>query len=296
MDGLLVIDKPAGPTSFDVVHRVRSALRVKKVGHTGTLDPLATGVLPICLGEATKIAGHILESEKAYEAVVRLGITTDTLDAQGKVLSERPVPPLSAEVIEAALERFRGTFLQTPPMFSAVKVDGKRLYEHARAGEEVARAAREVTVHALTLQDFSATELRLSVRCSKGFFVRVLAQELGEALGCGAHLKALRRTKTGPFTLAQAIPLERLTAQVEAEGPASVAPWLVSLEEALAELPAITVSEAEAAKVLHGVPLETHAEHAGRIRVMSAAGKVLAIAEIDRGRLRYARVLGQGGE
>jgi tRNA pseudouridine55 synthase len=294
MNGLLVIDKPAGPTSFDVVHQVRRALKVKKVGHTGTLDPAATGVLPLCLGEATKIAGHILESEKAYEAAIRLGVTTDTLDAEGKVLSERPVPALDAGMLEAALARFRGTFLQTPPMFSAVKVDGKRLYEHARAGEEVARAAREVTVHELTLRDLSANELRVFVRCSKGFFVRVLAQGLGEALGCGGHLRALRRTQTGPFTLEQAIPLERLLAKVEAEGPASVTPLLVPIEAALAELPAVTVSDAEAVKVVHGVPLETHAQVAGKLRVMSERGALLAIAEIDRGRLRYARVLAQG--
>jgi len=294
MNGLLVIDKPAGPTSFDVVHQVRRALKIKKVGHTGTLDPAATGVLPLCLGEATKIAGHILESEKAYEAAIRLGITTDTLDAEGKVLSEQPVPPLDAALVEAALARFRGTFLQTPPMFSAVKVDGKRLYEHARAGEEIARAAREVTVHELTLRDWSANELRVFVRCSKGFFVRVLAQELGEAIGCGGHLRALRRTRTGPFTLAQAIPLERLLAQVEAEGPESITPVLVPIEAALAELPAVTVTDAEAVKVIHGVPLETHAQVAGKLRVMSERGALLAIAEIDRGRLRYARVLAQG--
>lgn len=292
MHGIAVIDKPAGPTSFDVVHRVRALLKVKKVGHTGTLDPAATGVLPICVGEATKIAGYILESEKAYEAVIRLGITTDTLDAEGKVSSERPVPPLTRERIEEALVKFRGTFPQIPPMYSAVKVDGKRLYERARAGEEIARAAREVTVHELSLRDFSATGLRVFVRCSKGFFVRVLAQDLGEALGCGGHLKALRRTRTGPFTLQQAIPLDKLSTLVEAQGPQAVAPLLISLEDALGELPAMTVGDAEAQKVLHGVPLEARAEHKGRIRVMSAKGVLLAIAEVDRGRLRYARVLG----
>lgn len=290
MHGILVIDKPAGPTSFDVVHRVRALLKVKKVGHTGTLDPAATGVLPVCVGEATKIAGYILESEKAYEAVLRLGATTDTLDAEGRITSERAIPSLNREVIEVALARFRGTFAQVPPMFSAVKVDGKRLYEHARAGQEVERAAREVTVHELTLRDFSATELRVFIRCSKGFFVRVLAQDVGEALGCGAHLKALRRTRTGPFAIAQAVPLEKVAGQIAAAGPEAVAPLLVSLEDALSELPALTVGEAEARKVLHGVPLEARAELKGRVRVMSG-GKLLAIADVERGRLRYARVL-----
>ncbi|HET9452179.1 MAG TPA: tRNA pseudouridine(55) synthase TruB, partial [Aggregicoccus sp.] len=210
MDGVLVIDKPRGPTSFDVVRQVRSFLRIKKVGHTGTLDPMATGVLPLCLGEATKIAGHILEGDKAYEATVRLGAETDTQDAEGKVVREAPVPPLSLELLEPALARFRGSFEQLPPMYSAVKVDGKRLYALARAGEEVERAARRVTVHELTLRDFSASELKLSVRCSKGFFVRTLAFDLGRALGCGAHLTALRRTASGPFTLAHALPLAQL--------------------------------------------------------------------------------------
>ena len=290
MHGVLVIDKPLGPTSFDVVKAVRSLLKVQKVGHTGTLDPLATGVLPVCVGEATKIAGFILETEKAYEAVVRLGVSTDSYDAQGKVVAEGEVPALSRDSLEAVLERFRGTLLQLPPMFSAVKVAGKRLYELARKGEEVERTPREVTVHELLLRDFSATELRLSVRCSKGFFVRALAHDLGAALGCGAHLKALRRTKTGPFTLAQAIPLDRLEAAVREGGPEAIAGKLVSMDEALTELPAIEVGEAEARKVLHGVPLEAPAPLQGRVRVRGPQG-LLAVAEVDRGRLRYARVL-----
>ena len=141
MDGVLVVDKPVGPTSFDVVHRVRSLLRIKKVGHTGTLDPLATGVLPLCLGDATRIAGYITEGDKAYDAQVRLGARTDTYDAQGTVLETRPVPALDAARLEAALERFRGPGLQVPPMYSAVKVDGKRLYELARQGKEIGRAS-----------------------------------------------------------------------------------------------------------------------------------------------------------
>jgi tRNA pseudouridine55 synthase len=293
MFGVLVIDKPLGPTSFDVVKKVRALLKVQKVGHTGTLDPLATGVLPVCVGEATKIAGFILETEKAYDAVVRLGVSTDSYDAQGKVLAEAPVPPLTRERLEKVLDRFRGGFLQLPPMFSAVKVAGKRLYEHARKGEEVERAPREVTVHELLLRDFSATEVRLSVLCSKGFFVRALAHDLGEALGCGAHLEALRRTKTGPFTLSQAIPLERLEAQVQEGGPEAIAGRLVSMDEALGELPELTLGEAEARKVLHGVPLEANGP-AGYVRVRGPQG-LLAIAEIVRGRLRYARVLARFG-
>jgi tRNA pseudouridine55 synthase len=263
---------------------------VKKAGHTGTLDPMATGVLPVCVGDATKIAQFITVASKAYHATVRLGVTTDTLDADGEVLSERPVPELSRELLEAALARFRGTFAQIPPMYSAVKVGGRRLYELARAGEEVERAARPVTVYELVLRDFSATEVKLSVRSSKGFFVRSLAADLGEALGCGAHLTALRRTRAGPFTLAQAIPL----ADVRAQGAALEA-RLVSVADALADVPALAVTAREAERVRHGGVVEVPASLSGLHRVVGPGGELLALADAERGRLRYRRVLTRGG-
>lgn len=285
-DGVLVVDKPKGITSFDVVREVRRALGEQKVGHTGTLDPMATGVLPLCLGEATRIAQFITESHKAYEATLELGRTTDTLDAEGKVLETRPVPPLTRELLEAALAPFRGPQLQTPPMYSAVRVQGRRLYELARAGQEVERQARPVTVHELTLRDFSACLVSVSVTCSKGFFVRTLAADLGEALGCGAHLVALRRTQTGPFSLAQAIPLQ----QVQAD-PRQAAERLVPVALALADLPALTVTADEAARVRHGGLVEVPRPAPGLHRVLGPAGELLAVAEIDRGRLVYRRVL-----
>ncbi len=300
MNGVLVIDKPSGPTSFDVVRTVRALLRVKKVGHTGTLDPLATGVLPICVGDATRIAGFITEGDKAYDAVIRLGVTTDTLDAQGQVVDTRPVPPLRPELLEDALSRFRGTFDQIPPMYSAVKVGGKRLYELARAGEEVERKPRTVTVHALELRDFSADEVRLSVRSSKGFFVRSLAYDLGEVLGCGAHLTALRRTQSGPFTLAGATPLEKLRASFEedrARALAELAPRLVGMNDALSELPAVRVPQAIAERVRHGVPIEVAAVPAGRVRVVGPGEELLAVAELGPNRrLKYLRVLAAGAD
>ncbi|MFP2900616.1 tRNA pseudouridine(55) synthase TruB [Corallococcus sp. 4LFB] len=285
MDGVLVIDKPLGPTSFDVVRQVRGLLKVKKAGHTGTLDPMATGVLPVCLGEATKVAGIITEGDKAYDAVVRLGIETDTQDAQGKPTAEAPVPPLTAPLLEAVLARFRGTFEQVPPMYSAVKVAGKRLYELARAGEEVERASRTVTVHELVLRDFSADRLTLSVRCTKGFYVRTLAYDLGRALGCGAHLEALRRTMSGPFTLARALPLGDL-ASLSRE---AVEARLVSLADSLTDLPAVRVNAEEARRVTHGVPVEV-APVPGRVRVLGPDDALLAMAEVVGGRLRYLRV------
>jgi len=284
--GVLVIDKPKGITSFDVVRDVRRALKLKKVGHTGTLDPMATGVLPICVGDGTKIAQFILEATKAYDATLKLGATTDTLDADGKVLVTRPVPALTPQVLEQALAKFRGTFQQVPPMYSAIKVGGKRLYELARAGEEIERRPREVTVYELTLRDFSADEVKFSVRSSKGFFVRSLAADLGEALGCGAHLTALRRTQSGPFTLAQALPLADLVAN-----PAIAAERVVGSSDALKDLPVVTLSAAEAERARHGGVVEVAASLTGTHRVLEPSGALLAIADAVKGRLAWRRVL-----
>ena len=282
MNGVLVVDKPKGITSFDVVREVRRALKIKKVGHTGTLDPMATGVLPICVGDATKIAQFITEASKAYDATVKLGVTTDTLDAEGKVLETRAVPTLNRELLERTFDKFRGTFAQIPPMYSAVKIGGKRLYELARAGEEVERAPRQVTVHELLLRDFSADELKLSVSCSKGFFVRTLGAEIGEALGCGAHLTALRRTHSGPVSLSQAVPREKVVA--------GAAVTLVGLNDALKDLPSLQVTEAEASRVKHGGVVEVSGK-TGLHRVLEPSGALLAVADIVRGRLLYRRVL-----
>jgi tRNA pseudouridine55 synthase len=270
VNGVLVVDKPKGPTSFDVVQMVRRALKVKKAGHTGTLDPMATGVLPVCLGDATRIVQVLTDGDKGYDATVKLGVTTDTLDAEGKTLLTRPVPAL-----------------QTPPMYSAIRKDGKRLYELARAGEEVEREARSVTVHVLTLNDFSSDELKLSVRCSKGFFVRTLAADIGEALGCGAHLTALRRTQSGPFSITRAIPL----AQIVEQGVAAVAEKLATIDESLVFLPEVKTTDAEAERVKHGGLVEVARPDEAMVRVTAPSGEVLALAEIRRGRLVYKRVL-----
>ena len=294
MNGVLVIDKPQGPTSFEVVRRVRSALGLRRAGHTGTLDPMATGVLPVCLGEATKLAGLLTEGDKAYDAVVRLGLVTDTQDVTGTVLETRSVPPLSTELLESALQRFRGTFSQLPPMYSAVKVKGRRLYEHARAGESVERTPRQVTVHALVLRDFSASECTLSVRCSKGYFVRSLAEDLGRVLGCGGALKTLRRTASGPFGLDRALPLSQVEA-LGVAGPAGRAELearIIPMADALPELPAVRVPESDVPRVLHGVPLLLGAEApSGRVRVLGPDGALLAVGEVHEGRLGYVRVV-----
>ncbi|MDP3504410.1 MAG: tRNA pseudouridine(55) synthase TruB [Myxococcales bacterium] len=292
MNGVLVVDKPKGPTSFDVVQTVRRALKVKKAGHTGTLDPIATGVLAICLGDATRIVQVLTDGDKGYDATVKLGVTTDTLDAEGKTLLTRAVPALTRDGLEAVFAKFRGPQLQTPPMYSAIRKDGKRLYELARAGEEVEREARPVTVHALTLNDFSSDELKLSVRCSKGFFVRTLAADIGEALGCGAHLTALRRTQSGPFSIARAVPLAELVEQ----GVAAAVGKLATLDESLAFLPEVKTTEAEAERVKHGGVVEVARPDEAMVRVTAPTGEVLALAELRRGRLVYKRVLANQAE
>jgi tRNA pseudouridine55 synthase len=294
LSGVLVMNKPAGCTSFDVVRRVRAMIGVSRVGHTGTLDPLATGVLALCLGQATKVAGFLTEGSKSYEAVIRLGVETDSYDAAGKVTAEASVPPLTAPRLEAAFAKFRGESLQTPPMFSAVKIGGKRLYELARAGKEIARPARPVTVHELTLRDFTAAELRILVKCSKGFFVRALAHDIGKELGCGAHLLSLTRTASGPFTLAQSMTLDQLASLCNAgadQALAELQKHVIPVDQALIDLPAVHVSEADAARVMRGIPIELP-PLPNRVRIVGPQGRLLAIAEpgADR-RPRYCRVL-----
>ncbi|WP_347328738.1 tRNA pseudouridine(55) synthase TruB, partial [Ralstonia pseudosolanacearum] len=225
--GVLLLDKPIGWSSNDALIRAKRLLWAKKAGHTGTLDPLATGLLPLCFGEATKFSQDLLEADKTYEAVVRLGIRTSTADAEGEVLSERPVA-VTPEQLRAAIGRFVGEIDQVPPMHSALKKDGKPLYEYARAGQTVERAARRVTIRAIdvlaTDLDAAAPTVTLRVCCSKGTYIRTLGEDLGEALGCGAHLVALRRTQVGSLTLDGAVTLEALEAASEDQRAALLAP------------------------------------------------------------------------
>lgn len=216
MDGVLVIDKPKGPTSHDVVAKIRRGLKIDKVGHTGTLDPMATGVLPLVLGRGTKLAQYLTGGIKSYRATVKLGTTTQTLDAEGEITSQRPTDGIDQAAVEAALVPLRGVINQVPPMYSAKKIDGRKLYELARKGVEVAREAKVVTVHALTLVSVDGDEVVFDVTCSAGTYVRVLAQDIGEHLGCGAHLNALRRTAAGPFGIDQAMNLEAALADPQA--------------------------------------------------------------------------------
>lgn len=279
MDAFLNIDKPAGMTSTDVVRRVRRLAGQKRVGHGGTLDPMATGVLPIALGQATRLLEYFLQEEgKGYVATVQLGSTTDTDDAEGAVLATHLVPSLDATLLETTLGHFRGTISQIPPIYAAIRVDGRRLYEYARAGETVDIPSRSVTIERLELLDWTSDTLQINVACSKGTYIRSLARDIGAMLGCGAHLTALRRTRAGSFDLSTAIPLDELLAQPERLASAALPPIA-----ALADWAHITVDAPTVADLRQGrrVRLECEAERAA---LLDAAGALVAIAErVDDG-------------
>lgn len=276
MDGVLVVDKPAGPTSHDMVDRARRAFGLRRVGHTGTLDPFATGVLPLCLGRATRLARFLGEGEKVYRATVRLGFATSTDDLTGEALSEPREVRLDAEVLRQVLDELVGTLEQVPPAFSARRVEGRRHYERARRGEAVPRTSRAVTVHALDLLQVEGDRVDLEVRCSPGTYVRALARDLGEKLGVGGHLSSLRRTRSGAFDLERAVPGDEI-----AGGRDRVLP----LGALLPELPAARVGPTGRDRVRHGRPLGRDAVLTGfpddvgtRVRILDESGDLLALA------------------
>lgn len=244
VDGVLLLDKPIGMSSNGALQAARRLLNAAKAGHTGTLDPMASGLLPLTFGEATKFSQMLLDADKVYEAVVQLGVETDSGDADGAVIASRPVA-VDRAALEAVLARFRGEIEQVPPMYSALKRDGKALYEYARAGIELEREARRVTIHALDLLGFAGDRFTIRVHCSKGTYIRSLAMDIGAALGCGAHLCALRRTAIGAFNLGAAVTLAALEAAGEGERDALLAP----ADALVAEFPALTL-DADAARAL----------------------------------------------
>jgi tRNA pseudouridine55 synthase len=246
LDGILLLDKPAGMSSNQALQRVRHLFRAGKAGHTGSLDPLATGLLPVCFGEATKIAGLLLGNRKAYEVEARLGATTDTDDADGSVLRERPVPALDRATIERALRPLTGRILQVPPIYSALKQGGEPLYAKARRGEAIDVAAREVSVEAIRLLDLGDGSLRLHVTCGSGTYVRSLVRDLGETLGCGAHVTSLRRLWVEPFTAPRMHTLAGLADLREREGEAALDACLLPVDTGLAGRPRVTLDAAQA--------------------------------------------------
>ena len=274
--GVLLLDKDAGLSSNDALIKAKRLLNAQKAGHTGTLDPFATGLLPLCFGEATKFAQDLLDAPKTYETVVHLGVVTATGDTEGEVLRTAEVRVTSSQ-IEEALTRFRGDIEQVPPMHSALKRDGKPLYEYARQGIVLERAARPVSIHAMEVLDWQAPFLRLRVTCSKGTYIRVLGEDIGAALGCGAHLQALRRTAVGDLSLDGALTLEALAAMDEAKRSAALAP----VDALLQSFPAIKLPAPLAARFLHGQRLALGREdlalpaQEGRVRVYDEEGRRL---------------------
>lgn len=305
MDGVLVVDKPKGLTSHDVVSRVRRALGTKRVGHVGTLDPMATGVLPLVIGRATRLATLLSVGPKIYAAVIRLGMVTDTYDATGSVISsapgETPTVDITLDAIEAASRRFVGTFHQQPPPFSAKKIRGVRAYRLARRRRPVPLSPVEITVHKFEIQSLELDQLYCRVSCSPGFYMRALAHDLGQTLGCGACLESLRREQSGPFTPDQAVSLTELGDRFGLTEHS-----LISIGNLLPELPTVVVTESGSKRVLHGNVI-THAHikippfpssligtkpaEVNKVKVYDQSGTLLAIAETGPGDTLHPRIV-----
>lgn len=284
LDGVFNIDKAGGLTSMDVVRRVKRIFSQRRVGHGGTLDPMATGVLPVCMGQATRLMDYLVNGEKEYLATVRLGVTTDTYDAEGKIVEERDPSGVTREAVEAALESFRGTIQQTPPIYSALKHQGRRLHELARAGVQVDIEPRTVQVMTLDMVDWQPPLVSLSIRCSRGMYVRSLAYDIGEALGCGAHLAKLRRLQTGPFHADTAVTLERLDEAYQEDAWPSL---FYPPDYLVLHLNAVLLSDVEERQVRNGQPVplapRTHySEHMETCRAYSADGRFVALVRFNR--------------
>jgi len=294
IDGIVLLDKPAGLSSNAALQIVKRLYQAAKAGHTGSLDPLASGLLPICLGEATKLSRFLLAADKTYRFTARLGATTSTGDTEGETLSVRPIPALDRAAVNAVLARFTGPIQQLPPMYSALKHQGQPLYRLARQGKEVERTPRRVMIHELKLLALDETYMECTVRCAKGTYIRTLAEDIGEALGCGAHVIALRRTGAGPYSVTQA---STLTGLQERANSAALDALLQPMDQALAAWPALTLPADSAYYLCHGQPVRTaQAPAQGWVRLYEGdQGRFLGIGEIlDDGRVAPRRLLQPG--
>jgi tRNA pseudouridine55 synthase len=297
IDGVVLLDKPAGMSSQGAVTAVKRAFNADKAGHTGTLDPMATGLLPICLGEATKYSQDLLDANKSYIARVKFGVRTDTGDAEGQVIEEKPLPVFANAVelkksLDGLLSNFTGAISQVPPMYSALKRDGKPLYEYARAGVELERAPRDITIHQIRWTDICWPEATLEVSCSKGTYIRVLAEDLGHALGCGAHLVGLRRTEVGHLSLEHSFTIESIQ-----QGLQDSASYILPIDALLQTLPHLTVDEQQAKRLEMGqrVPLNLPSiEALVRIyRATAAPHNFIGTADWRSGVLHPKRLISQ---
>ena len=277
ISGVLVVDKPVGLTSHDVVQIIRKGTNIRRAGHTGTLDPRASGVLVILIGPAVRLSEYVSASDKRYQAVVRLGTRTDTYDADGRVVSTSPVN-ITEQQFEDALKQFIGTIEQVPPPYSAVKIKGRKAYEMAREGEEVDLSPRTIQVYNLELLEWAPPEAVIDVYCSSGTYVRSLAHDLGEALGCGAHLVGLRRTKSGRFTLRDAVPLRKLREHFE---NGTWSQLLIPAAEALSDWPAVELTSDQMEAVRHGHRVPGNSSQGKLARGISEQGELVALLEFD---------------
>jgi tRNA pseudouridine55 synthase len=299
IDGILVLDKPTGMSSNQALQQAKRLYDAAKAGHTGSLDPLATGVLPLCFGEATKFSRFLLDADKAYTSTFVLGVKTASGDADGELVETREAGYVTEQLVAAAMERFRGEIEQVPSMYSAIKHQGQPLYKLARAGEEVERKPRRVTVYELDLLGFrpgTHPEIDVQLRCSKGTYVRSIAEDLGEALGCGAHVSRLRRTVSGPFdesSMVSLATLKALAALGERDGRAEMDALLLPLDAALGELPLVKVSEAGGFYIRQGQPvLVPNTPCSGMVRMGLETGEFLGIGEVlDDGRVAPRRLI-----
>lgn len=287
VDGVLLLDKAQGMTSNDALQKARRLFSAAKGGHTGTLDPMATGLLPLCFGEATKFSADLLDADKTYEAVLKLGVITDSGDAEGQVVATAPVDVTQGQLVDV-LPRFSGNIQQIPPMHSALKRDGRPLYELARKGIEVEREPRAVTIHALECLAFEGDIVTLRVSCSKGTYIRVLAADIGQALGCGAHLIALRRTRVGDLELSGAHTLVALESIEEPERLLQLSP----VDALLQSLPRVDLAAADAQRFSHGNPIPLPAGLGGKIRVY-ADQRLIGVGEPGHGGLLWPKRLVQ---
>ena len=277
ISGVLVVDKPVGLTSHDVVQVIRKGTNIRRVGHTGTLDPRASGVLVVLVGPAVRLSEYVSASDKRYQAIMRLGSTTDTYDEEGSVMSSSPVE-ITEEQFENALKQFIGEIEQVPPPYSAVKVNGKKAYEMAREGEEVELAPRIINVYNLELLEWAPPEAVIDVYCSSGTYVRSLANDLGKSLGCGAHLVGLRRTKSGRFTLRDAVPLRKLRDSFD---QGDWYQYLIPAAEALSDWPAIELDAQQMDAIRHGHRIPSNPGSTGWARGVSQQGELVALLEND---------------
>ena len=277
MDGIVIVDKPKGWTSQDVVSKLRGVLKTRRIGHGGTLDPMATGVLPVFVGRGTRAVEFFEHAEKTYETLLRLGLTTDTEDITGTVLTQQEVS-VTKELVEEVLARFRGDIMQIPPMYSAIKVNGQKLYDLARKGREVERQPRPVTIHELTLLGMEAEGIRLRVRCSKGTYIRTLCKDIGQALGCGGCMAQLRRVQAGEYTIGDSVPLQTL---IDSENPEQ---YLLPVDSMFAAFPAVTLTEKQEKCCRNGVAFTMNLPE-GKYRVYAANGEFLALSHMVEGKL-----------